>query len=70
MTRARLSYYTLALLVYAIAVYLADLELRHTLEPIALEPRCTEWRIYHPDPRRKLRIVNDCHPLDTTFVPR
>lgn len=46
------------------------LEVRHTTEPVALEPHCTIWRISHPDPRRRTRIVSSCHPLDTTFVPR
>lgn len=53
-----------------LVAYLVQLEVRHTTQPIALEPRCTTWRIHHPDPRRLVRIVDDCHPLDTTFVPR
>ncbi len=53
-----------------VVVYLVQLEVRHTTQPAALEAHCTTWRIHHPDPRRLVRIVDDCHPLDTLLVPR
>lgn len=44
-------------------------EARHRTIPVALEPHCETLRIHHPDPRRRIRVVNQCYPLDTLFVP-
>lgn len=63
MTRA------LVVLLSLCALECGRVEARHRTIPVALEPHCEILRIVHPDPRRRIRVVNLCYPLDTLFVP-